>query len=142
MDRERLLQEIKLDEGCRLLAYKDTEGVWTIGWGHTGAGVGPGVVWSQNMADRVLDHDIDIAVGTLDSHLPWWRDLDDVRQNVLADMCFNMGIVRLMTFKNMLAALEAHNFQTAADQMRLSLWAKQVGDREVRLERMMRSGQF
>jgi lysozyme len=142
MDRERLLEEIKLDEGCRLLAYKDTEGVWTIGWGHTGAGVGPGVVWGQNMADRVLDHDIDIAVGTLDSHLPWWRDLDDVRQNVLADMCFNLGITKLLKFKHMLAALEAHDFSRAADEMKNSYWAKQVGDREVRLERMMRSGQF
>ena len=142
MDRERLLEEIKLDEGCRLLPYRDTEGVWTIGWGHTGDGVGPGIIWGQGMADRMLDHDIEIAIGSLDAHLPWWRELDDVRQNVLADMCFNIGITKLLKFQHMLAALEAHDFAHAADQMRLSLWAKQVGDREVRLERMMRSGQF
>jgi len=142
MDRERLLEEIKLDEGCRLLPYRDTEGVWTIGWGHTGDNVGPGIIWGQGMADQMLDHDIEIAIGSLDAHLPWWKELDDVRQNVLADMCFNIGITKLLKFEHMLAALEAHDFAHAADQMRLSLWAKQVGDREVRLERMMRSGQF
>jgi lysozyme len=142
MDRARLVEEIKLDEGCRLSAYQDDQGVWTIGWGHTGKSVGSGLVWSRKMADTMLHNDIEIAVGALDHALPWWRDLDVVRQNVLADMCFNLGITRLLKFQHMLAALEAHDFARAADEMRNSYWAKQVGDRETRLERMMRSGQF
>jgi hypothetical protein len=28
------LQLIQLEEGCKLTAYKDSEGVWTIGWGY------------------------------------------------------------------------------------------------------------
>lgn len=47
-------------EGCRLKAYPDPGSrnghPWTIGWGSTGPGIGPGVVWTQEQADaRFLD---------------------------------------------------------------------------------------
>lgn len=44
-------------EKCRLLAYKDGGGVWTIGWGHTGPEVVEGLEWSQKQADAALDAD-------------------------------------------------------------------------------------
>jgi lysozyme len=44
---------IKRFEGCRLHAYRDIVGVWTIGWGET-LGVGPGMVWTQDYADSRL----------------------------------------------------------------------------------------
>lgn len=40
-------------EGCRLKAYRDIVGVWTIGWGET-LGVKEGMVWTQAQADAVL----------------------------------------------------------------------------------------
>ena len=46
-------QLIKQFEGCRLRAYQDEAGVWTIGWGET-AGVQAGDSWSQERADAVL----------------------------------------------------------------------------------------
>lgn len=48
---------IKAAEGCRLNAYKCPAGIWTIGYGHT-AGVTAGDVWTQEQADRALEHDI------------------------------------------------------------------------------------
>ena len=45
-------------EGCRLTAYQDQGGVWTIGWGHTGPEVVEGLVWTQEQADSVLNEDI------------------------------------------------------------------------------------
>ena len=48
-------------EGCRLAAYPDpgTGGdPWTIGWGATGKGIGPGVVWSQPQCDARLEADL------------------------------------------------------------------------------------
>lgn len=42
-------------ESCRLEAYPDPGSKdghpWTIGWGSTGAGIGPGVKWTQEQAD-------------------------------------------------------------------------------------------
>lgn len=43
--------EIAAHEGCRLKAYRDIVGVWTIGWGET-RGVTAGMTWTQDEADQ------------------------------------------------------------------------------------------
>lgn len=50
---ELLVALIMRFEGCRLTAYQDVRGVWTIGWGET-HGVHEGMVWTQPQADAVL----------------------------------------------------------------------------------------
>jgi len=51
---DRALPLIREFEGCRLTAYQCPADVWTIGWGATGDGIGPGVVWTQEQADARL----------------------------------------------------------------------------------------
>lgn len=48
---------IKKFETCVLKAYIDAVGILTIGWGHTGRDVVPGLVWSQSQADQVFEDD-------------------------------------------------------------------------------------
>ena len=48
-----LMLMVKRFEGCKLEAYQDIVGVWTIGWGET-LNVVEGMVWSQGQADDVL----------------------------------------------------------------------------------------
>lgn len=55
---ERGLALIKEFEGCKLKAYLCPAKVWTIGWGATGAGIGPGLVWTQAQADARLVEDL------------------------------------------------------------------------------------
>ena len=133
-----LIDDIKRDESCRLTAYRDTVGVWTIGWGH--AHVAPDTVWTQQQADSALDADIAGAIHDLDFRLPWWRKLDDVRQDVLANMAFNMGMETLLGFHNTLAFIEAGNYGAASGGMLASRWSKQVGARATRLAAMMKTG--
>ena len=45
-------------ESCRLTAYRDGGGVWTIGWGHTGPLVAEGLTWPQALADAMFEHDV------------------------------------------------------------------------------------
>ena len=73
--------------------------------------------------------------------LPWVETLDEVRQRVLVDMAFNLGIPSLLTFKRTLASVEAGNYTVAAAQMLESKWARQVGTRAIRLSEMMATGQ-
>jgi lysozyme len=47
-------------EGCRLKAYQDTAGIWTIGYGHTGR-VQPKQVITREQADLLLEADLEIA---------------------------------------------------------------------------------
>lgn len=49
---------IKSFENCKLVAYQDDGGVWTIGWGHTGSDVHPGLKITQAQADALFDRDI------------------------------------------------------------------------------------
>lgn len=48
-----LITLLKRFEGCRLHAYRDIAGVWTIGYGET-LGVCAGMVWTQDEADSRL----------------------------------------------------------------------------------------
>ena len=45
-------------EGLRLTAYRDVVGVWTIGYGHTGPDVTPGLVITQEQAEMLLASDL------------------------------------------------------------------------------------
>ncbi len=67
--------------------------------------------------------------------------MDPIRQDVLANMCFNMGIGTLMTFHNTLAAMHDQRWEDAAEGMLASKWASQVGARADRLAEQMRTGE-
>lgn len=49
---------IKHFEGCRLSAYKCPAGIWTIGYGHTGADVKKGMTITQEQAESLLKQDL------------------------------------------------------------------------------------
>lgn len=55
------LNLIKSFESCRLEAYQDQRGIWTIGWGHTGAEVIEGLTCTQDEASHWLAHDLKTA---------------------------------------------------------------------------------
>ena len=138
MNADLLTMELHRDEGLKLKLYKDSKGIWSIGVGRNLEA--KGVRFDE--AILMLKNDIDDVLTDLDTHLPWWRQLDEVRQRVLANMCFNLGIERLLCFHNMLAALQAGNFDEAANEMVASNWDHEVGDRAVRLVAAMRSGKM
>jgi lysozyme len=119
-----------------LKPYTDTAGKLTIGVGRnlTDDGI------SREEAIAMCDRDITEVWQELTSQVQCFGSLDNARQHVLVDMGFNMGWPRLRLFTKMLAAIEARDFDKAADEMLKSLWAKQVGDRATELAEMMRIG--
>ena len=52
-----LISHIKKFESCRLTAYQDTAGVWTVGYGHT-KGVKKGDRITQYQAEQFLREDL------------------------------------------------------------------------------------
>lgn len=135
-DLPTLLTELERDEGVRLRPYKDTVGKTTIGVGRNLDDVGI----SEEEAAHLLSNDVARTVAALDAHLPWWSDLDPVRQRVIVNLAFNMGVGGLLGFKNTLAAVRAGNYVAAANGLLQSKWATQVGARSQRLAKMMVSG--
>ena len=122
-------------QGLQLKPYRCASGVCTIGYGRDLDNVGI----SQAEAEALLDADIQTACRQLEG-LPWFDEQNEIRQQVLIDMCFNLGRPRLMGFKKMLTALLNHDHAEAANQMLASRWAVQVGGRADRLAAMMRQG--
>jgi lysozyme len=74
-------------EGCKLRAYQDTGGIWTIGYGHTQK-VRPNDIIDNNTAVTFLKHDVEYAVSVVNTHaLPCTQGQFDA----LVDFVFNVG---------------------------------------------------
>ena len=137
----RLIEQLRLHEGERRKPYRDTVGKLTVGIGRNLDDKG----LRRDEIEYLLTNDIADARADLDRYLPWWRGLDPVRQRVLIDMAFNMGMGApnrggLLSFVNTLSNIRQGRYAEAADMMLASKWAQQVGRRAVRLATMMRTG--
>ena len=89
------LDLIKQFEGCRLKAYKDPAGVWTIGWGHT-KGVKAGDEITQEQADKLLRDDLAVyetKVDKYDDKYHWNQNQFDA----LVSFAYNIGSIDQLT---------------------------------------------
>jgi lysozyme len=134
-----LADELLRDEGFVAHAYQDSLGWWTIGIGRLidkrkGGGI------TKEEALYLKRNDIARFKKELDHRQPWWRTLDPVRQRVILNMTFNMGVGWLDSFVNTTKAIREGRWDDAAEGMLASGWAKQVKGRADRLAAMMRTG--
>ena len=158
-DKSIFIQKLIQHEGLVLQVYKDSLGIDTIGIGRNLEDRGisneeleemgiPSIdhVYSFGIteADAILLAENDVQIvekELLDAH-PCIAGLDAVRQLVLMDMAFNMGVPRLRKFKKMWAAIHEEDFTTASKEMLDSRWANQVKSRSTKLAHAMYSGQM
>lgn len=158
-DRHDLIEELIKHEGLRLQVYQDTLGIDTIGIGRNLEDRGISKEELDWMDYPTIDHvyeygiteadavylatnDVQIVEDELLRAHPCVDRLDSVRQLVLIDMAFNLGVPRLCKFKNMWAAVHEDDFATAAKEMLDSRWAKQVKGRATKLANAMHNGEF
>ena len=158
-DSDKLLDELIAHEGMVLTVYKDTLGIDTIGIGRN--------LQDRGISKEELDHmdiphidliyrdgiteadarylaknDVRIVEDELLRAHPCVDRLDAVRQLVLIDMAFNMGVPRLCKFKKMWAAIHDEDFMIAAKEMLDSRWANQVKSRSTKLAHAMHTGEM
>ena len=134
MNLEKLTEQLIFHEGIRLKPYPDSVGKLTIGVGRNLSDVGI----SKTEALYLLSHDISNAITDCRNLFEKFDYIPEVKQLVIADMMFNMGINRLKKFKRFRKAIESGNWNMAAEEMKNSKWFSQVGSRAVRLYEMMR----
>jgi len=156
-------EQLVLHEGLRLNVYRCPAGYQTIGVGRNLDTVGlsedeqlrvlgcfglpPSEVTAllkirgitKDEAMFLLGNDIEKCYADLEP-FDWFQALDPVRQKVILDMRFNLGLKGLLKFRKMIAALKVKDYKEAARQMEDSLWYKQVGNRGKRLVKMMQTG--
>jgi lysozyme len=157
--KEHLLKELVKHEGLRLQVYQDTLGIDTIGIGRNLEDRGISKEELDELDIPTIDHvytygiteadamvlaenDVQIVEEELLRAHPCVEDLDAVRQLVLVDMAFNMGVPRLCKFKKMWNAVHENKFDVASKEMLDSRWAIQVKSRSVKLANAMHNGEF
>lgn len=113
---------LKEFEGCKLEAYQDVAGVWTIGYGHTGPAVKQGLRWSLERAENQLLADVaTFAAGVAGACT---EDPNDNQLAAMVCLAFNIGFG---AFRKS-SVLRLHNqakFAEAASAF--SMWNKAGG---------------
>jgi lysozyme len=125
-------------EGVRARPYRCTAGCLTIGIGRNLDANG----LNEDEIMLMLRNDIKDVEFSLEKHLPWFSRLDPVRQDVLVNMGFNLGVSGLLGFKQTLEHVERGEYADAAKHMLSTKWAGQVGKRSRELAQQMQTGKY
>ena len=130
-----LLESIKKHEGFVEHVYDDSLGIPTIGYGFA-------------IKDLVLDEDIaeDILIRKLErlkrnanSRFRWLEDMPVVVQEVILNMCYQLGVTGVSKFRRAISALQEGDWDEAANEMLDSLWARQTPNRAKELSNIVRN---
>lgn len=86
----KALEQMKRFEGCRLEAYRDPVGIWTIGYGHT-QGVHSGMKITQETAESYLVNVVEKMEAVMES-IPGLKNLSSNRWDAVMSLAYNIGI--------------------------------------------------
>ena len=142
MNLDALLHALALDEGRKVTArgrhlpYQCPADKLTIGYGRNIQDNGI----SESEAIDLLTADAIQGLRDAADLVPHWARLNDVRQNVLANMAFQLGKPTLAKFVKFLAAVDDGRYEDAAMEMLNSRWYEQSGQRAIRLKQEMLTG--
>lgn len=133
------LNLIKLHEGYRPKAYKDSVGKITIGFGRDLQDNPPSLdEWNtiifpngltHDQAEKLLDPQVTDVINWLSKTFTWWNNLTINRKVCLIDIVFNIGKGGFLKFHDTIAALEKGNYVEAASQLKNSAWYTETGQR-------------
>lgn len=136
IDIDVLVDIIGKHEGFREKKYKDTKGIWTIGYGfNMESKTFPDELvkkWDKNgitkaEADKILKEHIESIIKSLKKIQPWIFKLSVARQAAIIDLTFNMGAGWFSMFSNTILLIKSDRFKSAATALLNSRYAKQVG---------------
>lgn len=137
-----IVKRLTLHEGCVLEEYKCPAGYRTIGIGHNleANPLDCGKEITKEQAIKILNDDVKVCINQLHKNIPFYFSLDDERQYALLDMCFNLGIYRLLKFKKMLGAMFIGDYRGASKECLNSKYARDVGKRAERIAKLIEKG--
>jgi lysozyme len=120
--RPTAIDLIKHFEGCKLKAYQDEGGVWTIGWGCTGPSITESTEWTQRFADDELER----RVGLVQAGMARVLEVEptDNELAALTSFAFNVGLAA-WRFSTVVHCHNARETQAAADA--LLMWNRVKG---------------
>lgn len=142
---EKMSKLLQAHEGLNLIPYEDSGGHITIGYGHLiraheNLEFKMNVPITLSRAEEIFQKDYDLAID-LSGNFEWFWSLNHVRKLVIVELIFNLGASKIRSFKKFLGAVERGDWETAANELLYSKWAKQVGEtRSNDLASLIRTG--
>lgn len=127
-----LLQSIKENEGFRGTVYKCSEGFDTIGYGTR-------LPLSKDEAELLLIHRLEQKGRELEQKEPFILKLKHDKQEVILEMCYQMGVDGVLKFKKMWEALKKGDYKKASVEMLDSAWYMQTPARAKKLSDLMKA---
>tara|TARA_R100001129_G_scaffold167234_1_gene134714 strand:+ start:1265 stop:1687 length:423 start_codon:yes stop_codon:yes gene_type:complete len=131
---DELREAVKLSEGYRARVYKDTLGIDTIGYGFAIKDL----ELDKDICDMILDKKLNKLIKDVDNKFPFMDDIAVEAQDVIYEMCYQLGINGFSKFKKTIAYLRDEDYKMAAIEMLDSRWAKQTPNRAKRLSNIIK----
>lgn len=144
MSEEEVKTMIKKHEGKRNAPYKDSEGYWTVGYGHliTKNPLLP-AAWNRKFSDAEIDKLFDedyIEHRRAAERIPGFGKFNTKGQGALTDLTFNMGPDWWRQGPKLTKSLSEGDAKAAADNLEGWKWFKQVGIRGPAITGLLRQG--
>ena len=133
-----LKENIKENEGFKSYIYQDTRGYPTVGYGFKVSALSKDELFlnggkvepmSKAVADQILEMKLIKLASSVCEAFPWLEDKPKNVQDVVIEMCYQMGVPGVKKFVNTLALIRAGDYKGAYENGMKSLWAKQTPSR-------------
>ena len=143
MNLERLMESVKKHEGYRNKVYLDTLGKRTVGVGHLCVEDfwEDDKEYEEKFLMEILAEDLQNAIkGARELKEEYdCTDIDEIAQEIIVEMVFQLGKTGVSKFKNMWKALAEKNYIGASYEMLDSRWAKQTPNRAKAMAELMKA---
>lgn len=146
MNLDQLIIDLERDESFRPYLYDDHNGKplhkGDVIIGNPTVGIG----WCPST--RLCEHELAVLIckfqaqdtyNELIKSSPWIQDLPEVVQRSVTNMAFNLGVPGFEKFNTFIGLLRNKQYPQAADDLKGTLWAKQVKSRATRIEDLIRN---
>lgn len=144
MNYDRLVKRLMVDEGYREESYWDDawgggKGQWS--WGYGTKAAGPGKRISKFAAKVDLESKVNYFTMVFQRLFEDVKIDNEIRQEALLNMMYNLGVTRFLGFKKMIEAVRQNNWEEAALEAQNSLWYEQVPGRARRIVAELKTGE-
>ena len=138
---DKIIEMLRLHEGVEQYVYTDHLGYETIGVGRCiRKNVGLGL--SDDEINYLLSNDVDRCVKELGASFSWFSALNEARRDAMINLCFQLGLTKLLKFKNFLASMEEGDYEAASTHLLDSLYARQTPARADEVAEIIVSGKY
>ena len=128
-----LLKSIKINEGFKPRVYKDTLGIDTIGYGFAIKDLH----LDEDLSEEILKRKVNKLIKRIYKTFDWFINMPEDVQEVVVEMCYQMGVSGFSKFKKTIKLLSEKQFTDASTEMLDSLWAKQTPIRALKLSNIV-----